>query len=446
MSAPDLFIHQPLGDASRQIRLVTIEPIDHAHPTVIVCRMETFQLEGDGRPPYKALSYQWNALEGAKFIMLNVKLIKVTSNLYQALMQFRRDTTIRHLWIDALCIDQTNHDEKSQQIPLMGNIFAYADEVLVWLTGRGMDLVDHERAVNFLEDWVGAAISAQESPEVESPDYHQQPTSLCRADSLFRVVALNLDAFQAAITPFDDERWMELYPLLHCQYWGRPELSSPAQSEEGPGIWLRAFSYQSWILPAVEKLSLLYGTKVTSGLSMSLADIVDLTGGSEATDPRDRVYGLLGLVDSQNAIEPDYDMTAAEVYTRFATDEIARTNSLEVCFLSCGLVGRETPDLRTWIPDLANTKRAEQFSLIKNLRELCSAAGQNTSMVSTSDSGRRLSVQGWRATARIHLVETKLAKEALFETLQRFYTVPKTKEPAISHFPAKRSSGRLQAI
>ncbi|KAK8039859.1 HET-domain-containing protein [Apiospora rasikravindrae] len=440
-------IHRALGDASRQTRLVTIDPFDPEFDRVMVCRTETFQLEGDDRPPYKALSYQWNALEGTKDIFLNKSLIEITNNLYRALVQFRGDATVRYLWVDALCIDQNNLDEKRHQIPLMGRIFSYAEEVLVWLMDRKMNCFDGENLVNYLESWIRATISAQGNPAVESLNSDQRPFSLCGDDSLFRFTGLRLDAFPPAISPpFDKERWTELCSLWDCPYWGRvwiiqeimlskkarcywgrlpsiskAELSPLTQSEEY-GIKLQAILLHAIIPPAVTKLSLLYGTKVTSGLSMSLADVVDLTSGSTATDPRDRVYGLLGLVDSQNMIEPDYDLTTAETYTCFATAEITRTNSLDVCFLSCGLDDRKTPDLPTWVPDLAITKYAEPFSLLKNLRGLCSAAGQNTLMMPTSNSGHMLSVKGWRATARIHLVETKLLGKPLFETLQSFYS------------------------
>ncbi|KAK7949047.1 heterokaryon incompatibility protein-domain-containing protein [Apiospora aurea] len=454
-------IYLPLEDASRQIRLVSIEPADSAAPDTIVCRTETFQFEGDDLPPYKALSYQWGFVPGTSPIVLNGRFLAITNNLFWALEQFRGDTAIQRLWIDALCIDQNNLDEKGRQIPLMGRIFAHADEVLVWLMG-GVDHIDRENLVDYFENWIGAAISAQGNPSADSPNNDQQPLSPCRAGSLFRAVTLRPDVFRAAISaPFDIQRWRELHWLLHCPYWKRiwiiqeimlakkarcywgdasfdlstflaipavlkllagPEFPLSVQPREERKIAEGAFFRHSRIPPAIAKLSSLYGTKVTSGLSMSLADVVDLAGGSEATDARDRVYGLLGLVDPQDTIEPDYNLTAAETYTRFATVEIGRTNSLDVCFLSCGLVDRKTPDLPTWVPDLANTKRAEQFSLIKNLRGLCSAAGREPLMMSTSTSGHSLSIQGWRATARIYLVETKLTKEALFEPLQRFYT------------------------
>ena len=54
-------------------------------------------------------------------------------NLYQALRRLRWFRDPRLIWVDAICINQSDVDEKSQQIPLMGRIYRNAASVLVWL-------------------------------------------------------------------------------------------------------------------------------------------------------------------------------------------------------------------------------------------------------------------------------------------------------------------------
>jgi hypothetical protein len=71
--------------------------------------------------------------------------LHVTENLYSALLRLQDDFCPRVLWIDAICINQSNEKEKEQQIPLMAEIYAKARSVIVWL-GEAAD--DSELAMD----------------------------------------------------------------------------------------------------------------------------------------------------------------------------------------------------------------------------------------------------------------------------------------------------------
>jgi hypothetical protein len=57
----------------------------------------------------------------------------VRSNVVEMLRYLRRCTAERYLWIDAICINQTDASEKGTQVGMMRDIYAYASRVLVWL-------------------------------------------------------------------------------------------------------------------------------------------------------------------------------------------------------------------------------------------------------------------------------------------------------------------------
>jgi hypothetical protein len=59
--------------------------------------------------------------------------VKVQDNLYAALQRLREDKVDRSLWIDAICVNQNDNNEKAQQVPLMAEIFRNARQVLIWL-------------------------------------------------------------------------------------------------------------------------------------------------------------------------------------------------------------------------------------------------------------------------------------------------------------------------
>ncbi|GAB1309799.1 hypothetical protein MFIFM68171_00009 [Madurella fahalii] len=58
---------------------------------------------------------------------------EVSQKLEEALKAVRSPNTLRTVWIDAICIDQTNVHEKSHQVPMMDRIYGLADKVCVWL-------------------------------------------------------------------------------------------------------------------------------------------------------------------------------------------------------------------------------------------------------------------------------------------------------------------------
>ena len=81
---------------------------------------------------YEALSYVWGSCEHHVPILVGEDddELDVTANLHAALLQLRDTTFPRMLWIDAICINQTNNEEKSYQIQSMARIYAVASRVL----------------------------------------------------------------------------------------------------------------------------------------------------------------------------------------------------------------------------------------------------------------------------------------------------------------------------
>jgi ankyrin repeat protein len=82
---------------------------------------------------YEALSYTWGGSHKAHDIEVGDGMMAVTQNLSLALRSLRKSEEDRILWIDAVCIDQENDKEKSHQVHQMGLIYAQAARVLIWL-------------------------------------------------------------------------------------------------------------------------------------------------------------------------------------------------------------------------------------------------------------------------------------------------------------------------
>jgi len=102
---------------------------------------------------YEALSYTWGDPSAElRSIWLNGYPFRVTRNLYSALQKLRKPLPngeqYRFLWIDSLCIDQNNNQDRNHQVSNMGKIYQQAALVLVWL---GEQSRYSDQAIDFIE-------------------------------------------------------------------------------------------------------------------------------------------------------------------------------------------------------------------------------------------------------------------------------------------------------
>jgi Heterokaryon incompatibility protein (HET) len=121
-----IFDYKPInGD----IRLVTLE--HGVRKDAVRCKM--FDVELSTKPTYLALSYEWGRIGESSMIWIDEGLCKVCSSLFNALVHIRKPNEDLVLWVDALCINQQNLGERNHQVELMGKIFLQATEVVIWL-------------------------------------------------------------------------------------------------------------------------------------------------------------------------------------------------------------------------------------------------------------------------------------------------------------------------
>lgn len=101
----------------------------------IECRLIAIPLLDRGSSyPYEALSYVWGSEDNKRPIYIGGNdELHVTANLHAALRHLRHPFVERILWVDAVCINQADNDEKGQQVQFMAKIYAKASRVIVWL-------------------------------------------------------------------------------------------------------------------------------------------------------------------------------------------------------------------------------------------------------------------------------------------------------------------------
>ena len=184
------FDYQPLDASRPEIRLLDLRMSEEDDN--IQCELLTTSL--DQAPTYEALSYTWGSPDDKLPITLCSRSFEVAHNLYGALQhlrkewslgQYARRTSHRRLWIDAVCINQEDIEERNRQVRLIWFIYAKAARVLVWLgeeqdnSDLGMEMVrllnlrfelqSREMLESILSDIEGSA-EAQETQEAPKED------------------------------------------------------------------------------------------------------------------------------------------------------------------------------------------------------------------------------------------------------------------------------------
>ena len=90
-------------------------------------------VELDEAPDYEALSYAWGTSSDLVDVFCDSQVVSVTQNLHGALLPLRNPDQTRRVWIDALCINQNDLDERSHRASFMRDIYSRAKHVVVWL-------------------------------------------------------------------------------------------------------------------------------------------------------------------------------------------------------------------------------------------------------------------------------------------------------------------------
>jgi hypothetical protein len=162
------FTYESLSD-SHNIRLLRLSPSLFGGP--LHATLEQRHVDEPGK--YEALSYCWGDANDCVDIFINRRPIRVTRNCAEALEHLRNRTVVRTLWVDAVCIDQSSNDEKALQIPLMGQIYESAEQVLVWLGIA--DPENHARISRLkLEKYFIAAANSDLNKPFETPGRYIQ--------------------------------------------------------------------------------------------------------------------------------------------------------------------------------------------------------------------------------------------------------------------------------
>lgn len=120
-----------LNPVQEEIRVIHLEGGVDDSP--IKCTLHKVELSSTPPPIYDALSYTWGDATDTREIILNGYVVDITFNLFQALRRLRQGADKQIIWVDAVCINQLDLDERSQQVGLMRKVYSLCVQAVIWL-------------------------------------------------------------------------------------------------------------------------------------------------------------------------------------------------------------------------------------------------------------------------------------------------------------------------
>ncbi|CAK1356397.1 unnamed protein product [Cercospora beticola] len=303
-------------------------------------------------PAYEALSYAWGEVERTHIAhvmdpgtMQVLGSLSITRSLDVALRNLRTVDVERTIWVDAICINQEDLHERSIQVRRMGEIYKYAARVVVWL----------ERASNDSTVALSALQRLGEGVEI-SDDGWWFPAP--------HVGDVNMALDQPA--PFTTTEWDAVEALLSRSWFRRMwviqeiTLGSPRSILQcGPDTityhnFRRAIAILTERAGVPNDLSYLINDKndIVFGLSRStLRDIVTIARQHSCFDPRDKIYGMLGLLGPRlrEGIRPSYHRSFEDIYQEIFLLHCKETKRLDL--LSQCYFQENSAAMPSWVPD-----------------------------------------------------------------------------------------------
>lgn len=303
------FAHEQLTSVS-DIRLVSL--LGMTEDGLISIAIKQYNLQD--QMAYTALSYCWGDATVQRPIVINQRMVSIGQNLWDFLEEMTSTRSSASYWIDALCINQNDTDEKNTQVARMGQIYHNAEGIVIWL-GRNPYL---EMSLSLL----AAFQNLQNKNEIENHVLSDR-----------RVGALRDPRFIATYVP------QAMTDLLESTYWQRMWIVQEVALAKG--AVLRCSSCQLG-LDQIEKLILFcqngvatrhpFGplTEDTVPFSFraenlaervirllnfhresghrSLAQLLDEFSNGQCELFHDKIYSLLGLLDKEkpDMIKVDY--------------------------------------------------------------------------------------------------------------------------------------------
>lgn len=423
-------LYRSLDAECREIRI--LELLAGSFDEDISCKLSYTKLQSPGPVPYEALSYVWGKTDFTEPLELDGSPVFVTKNLALALRHLRPEAggRPRRIWVDALCINQDDVAERNHQVTLMKDIYSHCTADLAWLGP------DSSSNVNLPQQREDFALGLQFLKMVTSKD--DATLSSLRSEYDDAKEAHHIYPLQSRVgkdnflLTYKEQRPLDavlLQPSLWSRVWVMQELAlaprvilvagfdtlewDDISGFLGDATYADAF-HLTWshgmLRPATqytfERVQIVQQQRdlirdCARGTAVStLMDVLGRFKFADATDPRDKIYGLLGLVSEKHGVKVDYDRPWQLMFADLCRYFIESSGTLDIICQNPWTTTPLAPEkaqLPTWVADFTSKNLSglsDGFSALLFAQRNIFQAGSQACQVpcQTSDDGATLHV------------------------------------------------------
>ena len=331
----------PVGP--HEIRILTLDPAD-TWEAAIRCHLDCIDLQRPSNLDFEAVSYSWDGALLSKTILVDDKTYFVTTSL-ESFLRHRREENVRvTLWVDAVCINQADPNEKGRQIPLMSAVYSAASCLTIWL---GSASHNSDIAIRTLRH-LGLGSPYAKMPILTGNTLTAIESLLSRSwwsriwilqELKFGGMGHKLDKIRVKCG-LDEIMWMNL-------------VIATARMQAHKDDMRQFFPNIKNILTLEELRKQAEDECCKNGSEGGMLDAVSTYRRFQSSDPRDKIYALLGITFRHDytlptEIQPDYLASTSQVYTSFARYALCGGSELDI-LRHCRT--RSIENLPSWVPD-----------------------------------------------------------------------------------------------
>ena len=316
----DAGIYQSLNTEKQEIRLVVVQ--ESKDDDMIHCTLKTRQVKSVIGAPYETISYVCGDPNNRKPVMMNKQPLEIPANAERALRRLllRSPDSKRTVWIDALCINQTDVEEKSIQVGLMYYIYSGGVRNHIWL-GEGDETTT--RAIRLIQKL---------ADEMKNEWRIRTEHGYVLSDKEDASYGLQFEISQAditAITRYYASDWFQriwiiqeaVLPKLSSCHRGDNDYSCSLGSVLRAAKWLQHKA--KYLPPGLPPLGIENAVRLYDACDPSVHDIVKWgsfgfiymlreSQDLDTYEARDRIFALQGLVMKFSGQEPSLSIIRGE--------------------------------------------------------------------------------------------------------------------------------------
>ena len=318
-------------------------------------------------PPFEALSYEWGPAEPRHILIVDeTHGVWIRRNLAVALMLLRWRNVDRHIWIDAVCINQGDLEERASQVQRMHRIYSSATEVIMFLGLDKGEIFEIFKAIaeirqhfvqtfqpflNVRED-VSASLDARHRGEIEAASSAPPDTVFATAHKLWNLSYFTrMWIFQEVVSAKSARMICGDWSLPWSTVEGYLQADYMVSSTRSQG--LRSTSYKGISPHAISdtRIAIALGSELWPASRLHLIHMLQATRQLQATEPSDKVFAVLGVATDNipRILKPDYTPPWQTVYTRAAQVTIENSGTLQI--LEDVEVKDKASGLPSWVPN-----------------------------------------------------------------------------------------------